>query len=57
MPSTQPIIWKDEHQEILEKFINHLVEPPILGFPDFSLPFILHTDASNQGLGAALYQM
>ncbi len=56
MPSNQPIICKDEHQEILEKLINHLVEPPILGFPDFSLPFILHTDASNQGLGSVLYQ-
>lgn len=56
VPSNQPIVWKDEHQEILEKLINHLVEPPILGFPDFSLPFILHTDASNQGLGAVLYQ-
>ncbi len=33
-----------------------LVEPPILGFPDFNKSFILHTDASNQGLGAALYR-
>lgn len=54
VPSNQPIIWKAEHQEILEILINHLVKPPILGFPDFSLPFILHTDASNQGLGAVL---
>lgn len=56
VPSNQPIVWKAEHQEILEQLINHLVKPPILGFPDFSLPFILHTDASNQGLGAVLYQ-
>ncbi len=45
-----------KHQEILEKLINCLIQPPILGFPDFSQPFILHTDASNQGLGAVLYQ-
>ena len=55
-PSNKPIIWTDEHQQILERLIDCLVEPPILGFPDFNKSFILHTDASNQGLGAVLYQ-
>ncbi len=47
-------MWTDKHQEILEGLIDCLVEPPILAFPDFSQPFVLHTDASNQGLGAIL---
>lgn len=56
VPSYRPIVWTDEHQEIMEGLIDCLVEPPVLAFPDFSQPFILHTDASNQGLGAVLCQ-
>ena len=56
VPSHTPIVWTDRHQTILEQLIDCLVEPPVLGFPDFAKPFVLHTDASNQGLGAILYQ-
>lgn len=55
-PSHKPITWTEVHQQILERLIDCLVEPPILGFPDFNKSFILHTDASNRGLGAVLYQ-
>lgn len=55
-PSNQPIVWTEKHQHVLEELLDHLVEPPILAFPDFSKPFVLHTDASNLGLGAVLYQ-
>ena len=27
-----------------------------MAYPDYTQPFVLHTDASAQGLGAALYQ-
>ena len=55
-PSNQEIKWTEEHQAVLEKLLNKLVSPPILGFPDFDQPFLLHIDASQAGLGSVLYQ-
>ena len=54
--SKAKIEWREEHQEILESMINYLQSPEVIAYPDFNLPFFLHTDASNQGLGAVLYQ-
>ena len=36
--------------------MGHLSNPPIMAYPDFSKAFILHTDASREGLRAVLYQ-
>ena len=33
-----------------------LSSPPVLAYPCFSKPFVLHTDASGQGLDALLEQ-
>ena len=38
-----------------ESAIYTLLTPPVLAYPDFSLPFELHIDVSGKGLGAALY--
>ena len=54
--SNYAISWTQEHQGVLERLLDCLVNPPILGYPDYSLLFVLHTDASNNGLGAVLYQ-
>ena len=49
-------IWSAKEQETFEKLKVILSSPPILAYPDFGLPFELHTDASSKGLGAVLYQ-
>ena len=54
--SKQTIHWTDHHQDVLEKLLDALVAPPVMAFPDHEKPFIVHTDASNEGLGAVLYQ-
>ena len=54
--SNQPIKWTQVHQDVLLKLINCLKSPPILAYPDFNAPYVLHTDASQAGLGAVLYQ-
>lgn len=48
--------WRAEHRDVVAKLVDMLTNPPILAYPDFDLPFILHTDVSNEGLGAVLYQ-
>ena len=56
VPSSKPVVWGEQHQKALEKLLDHLTSAPVLGYPDFSQPFVLHTDASQEGLGAVLYQ-
>ena len=55
VPPSRPVIWTEQHQKAVETLLDHLVSPPILGYPDFSKSFVLHT-ASQEGLGAVLYQ-
>lgn len=56
LSSKTAVEWTSEHQKALEHLTNRLTNPPVLAYPDFSLPFQLHTDASERGLGAVLYQ-
>ena len=56
VPSSQPVIWEKRHQKARDELLNHIVNPPILGYPDFCQPFSLYTDASQQRLGAVQCQ-
>ena len=56
LPSNHPINWTEEHQVALEHLTKHLTSPPVMAYPNFEEPFLLHTDASETGLGAFLYQ-
>ena len=48
--------WGEEQQEAFEKIVELLTTPPVLAYADYTKPFLLHTDASLEGLGAVLYQ-
>ena len=57
IPSKAAVIWEEQHRKALNFLIDCLTSPPVMAYPDFSLhPFILHTDASEEGLGPVLYQ-
>ena len=50
-------MWTAECEESFNNIIQKLTSAPVLGFADLASPFIVHTDASNVGLGACLYQV
>lgn len=46
--------WTEECEAAFVSLKHGLTQAPILSFADFTLPFLLYTDASLQGLGAVL---
>ena len=44
-----------DQQSIMDDLSKCLIEPPVLAYPDYSAPFILHTDALSGGLGCGLF--
>ena len=50
------IEWTDIADAAFENLKKLCVSTPILAYPDYQLPFTLHTDSSTDGLGAVLYQ-
>ena len=51
------VYWGPEQQEAFEILQKLCTESPILAYADFKAPFVLHTDAGGDGLGAVLYQI
>ena len=52
-----PFQWTKKEQDAFDHLRTCLITRPILAYPNFKLPFIVFTDASNVGLGAVLSQI
>jgi len=51
-----PWIWGPEEAESFQQLVQKVIERAALFFPDYSLPFVIETDASDVAMGAVLYQ-
>ena len=49
--------WNDNCEKAFIELKSRLMNSPILSYPDFSLPFVLSTDASDAAVGAVLSQV
>ncbi|KAG8172423.1 hypothetical protein JTE90_022106, partial [Oedothorax gibbosus] len=52
-----PITWTKECEEAFDELKNCLCNYPVLYSPDYQKPFIVETDASDQGMGVVLSQL
>ena len=55
LPPRHPVVWTSSHQSALDKLIDCLTSAPVMAYSNFEKPFVVHTDASKDGLGAVLY--
>ena len=49
-------VWTEECTKAYQELKDLLLKEPVVAYPDFSVPFRLYIDASNNGLGAILAQ-
>ena len=52
-----PVDWGEEEQNAFDTLKSLCCKAPILAYPNYKLPFILHADSSLEGLGDVLYQV
>ena len=48
--------WTQDCETAFRTLIDRLTSAPVLAFANPNLPYVLHTDACGEGLGAAIYQ-
>jgi len=53
----RPFIWSESQQKAFESIMEKLCTAPVLAYPNFDLPFILTTDASQVTVAAILSQV
>lgn len=53
----KPFEWSVECEAAFDTLKEKLTTTPVLGYLNYSLPFVLQTDASREGLGAVLAQV
>ena len=49
-------LWTEKHETAFTNLKKSLLAAPILSYPDYSKPFSIASDASNNGIGAMLFQ-
>ena len=54
--SRERVEWTETHQNVLCELIDVLTCSKVISFPNFEEPFVLQTDAPQDGLRAMLYQ-
>lgn len=52
----QLYLWTSATDQAFQAIKHALVTAPVLAMPDFSIPFVVETDASDKGMGAVLMQ-
>lgn len=56
-PWSKPELWKHDYARVFEEFKDALLHATANFYPDYSLQWILRTDASLYGIGAVLLQV
>lgn len=56
LPKKEAFEWNRPANEAFQSLKSALVSAPVLDIPNFSIPFVVETDASKEGIGAVVMQ-